>query len=547
MEEKLSNDKEFMLALLAYNGTYLEHASEELKADKEIIMAALQSGYSLLYEHVSDALKTDKDFLLEIVSLDAFCLEFFSEELKQDEQIVLAAAKNFGDAALEFGAEKFKTNKNILNEVVKNSQDALSFLAENEKNDKKLVITAVDHNGYALQYASEQLRNDKDVVIAAVRNWGLALKYASKELQSDKDVVITAVRNKGENLQYASEELQNDKDVALAALLTTPIAFGYISEKLRSDKEIILHALAQKYMYSTGKVINDLDFSISDNIPEKLKADKDFVLEMVKVNGMVLGCVSDELKVDKDVVTLAVKNNGKAYTHFEWEEETFYDKEIILAAASNGGTPSVIPIFTLDEEFFDKIFNYIPNIAYQARIAAERCVESGQTWKNKIGQSWADVKKPKRQIKGDREFALHGVKKGLVLNVSLCREAGIVFDKKIILYQLKNCIDKKEATLSIINHAPEEFKADKEIALEAVKNTRYVLGKPFLSDELILSDKEIIMEGMKHSPDALYYASDNLKKDRELLLSALLSKDKIHSTNRFDEILDELFQIKLYY
>ena len=44
MENQFANDKEFMLALLAYNGTYLQHASEELKADKEIIMAALQSG-----------------------------------------------------------------------------------------------------------------------------------------------------------------------------------------------------------------------------------------------------------------------------------------------------------------------------------------------------------------------------------------------------------------------------------------------------------------------------------------------------------------------
>jgi hypothetical protein len=229
------------------------------------------------------------------------------------------------------------------------------------------------------------------------------------------------------------------------------------------------------------------------------------------------------------------------HAHFEWEDETFYDKEIILAAASNGGTPSVIPIFTLDEEFFDKIFNYRPSIAYKSRIEAERCVESGQTWKNKIGQSWADVKKPKRQITGDREFALRGVKKGLVLDVFLCREAGLVFDKEIILYQLKNCKDKIQATSLIINHAPEEFKVDKEIALKAVKNTWEALLPHNISNELILSDKEIIMEGMKHSPDALYYASDNLKNDRELLLSALLNKDKINDTYRFDEILDKLF------
>ena len=528
MKNQFANDKEFMLALLAYNGTYLEHASDELKADKEVIMAALQSGYSLPYEHVSDALKTDRDFLLEIVSLDARCLKFFSEEFKQDEQIVLAAAKHFGDAALEFGAEKFKTNKNIITEAVKSGRKALSFLAENEKNDKNLVITAVKHHGYALQYASEQLQNDKDVVIAAITavdQYSNTLQYASEELRNDKDVVITAVGHNGNALQYASEELQNDKDVAMAALINSTEAFKYVSERLQSDKEFILHAIGQK---DEDAVDDDLDYYISDNIPEKLKADKDFVLEMVKVNGMVLGCVSDELKVDKDVVTLAVKNNGKAYAHFEWEDETFYDKEIILAAASNGGTPSVIPIFTLDEEFFDKIFNYRPNNAYQARIAAERCVESGQTWKNKIGQSWADVKKPKRQITGDREFALRGVKKGLVLDVFLCREAGLVFDKEIILHQLKNCKDKIQATSLIINHAPEEFKVDKEIALKAVKNTWEALLPHNISNERILSDKEIIMEGMKHSPDALYYASDNLKNDRELLLSALKNKDKIN-------------------
>jgi hypothetical protein len=514
MINQFANDKEFMLALLEFNGTYLEHASDELKADKEVIMAALKSGYSLPYEHVSDALKTDRDFLLEIVSLDAYCLEFFSEELKQDEQIVLAAAKHFGDAALEFGADKFKTNKNIITEAVKSSSKVLSFLAENEKNDKNLVITAVKHHG------------------------GFPLQYASEELRNDKDVVITAVGHNGAALQYASERLKDDKEVAMAALINSTGAFKDVSERLRSDKEFILHAIGQK---DVDAVDDDLDSYISDNIPEKLKADKDFVLQMVKVNGMVLGCVSDELKVDKEVVTLAVKNNGKAYAHFEWEDETFYDKEIILAAASKGGTPSVIPIFTLDEEFFDKIFNYLPSIAYKSRISAERCVESGQTWKNKIGQSWADVKKPKRQITGDREFALHGVKKGLVLDVFLCREAGIVFDKEIILHQLKHCIDKKEATSSIINHAPEEFKVDKEIALEAVKNTWEALLPHNISNELILSDKEIIMESMKHSSNALYYASDNLKIDRELLLSALLNKDKINDTYRFDKIFDELF------
>ncbi len=173
MKNQFANDKEFMLALLAYNGTYLEHASEELKADKEVIMAALQSGYSLPYEHVSDALKTDRDFLLEIVSLDAFCLEFFSEELKQDEQIVLAAAKNFGDAALEFGCEKFKTNKNIITEAVKNTWEALlphNISNERILSDKEIIMEGMKHSPDALYYASDNLKNDRELLLSALKN-----------------------------------------------------------------------------------------------------------------------------------------------------------------------------------------------------------------------------------------------------------------------------------------------------------------------------------------------------------------------------------------
>ena len=63
MKNQFKNDKEFMLALLAYNGTYLEHASDELKADKEIIMEGMKHSPDALY-YGSDNLKNDRELLL---------------------------------------------------------------------------------------------------------------------------------------------------------------------------------------------------------------------------------------------------------------------------------------------------------------------------------------------------------------------------------------------------------------------------------------------------------------------------------------------------
>ena len=62
-----------MLAAVANQGSALSHAAEELKADKEVVLAAANQSFE--------------------------ALEFASEVLKGDQEVVQAAVKsNFGDA-----------------------------------------------------------------------------------------------------------------------------------------------------------------------------------------------------------------------------------------------------------------------------------------------------------------------------------------------------------------------------------------------------------------------------------------------------------------
>jgi hypothetical protein len=52
------------------------------------------------------------------------------------------------------------------------SGDALQYASEVLRGDREVVMAAVQQNGDALAYASEELKGDREVVMAAVQqNW----------------------------------------------------------------------------------------------------------------------------------------------------------------------------------------------------------------------------------------------------------------------------------------------------------------------------------------------------------------------------------------
>ncbi|MBA3722029.1 MAG: DUF4116 domain-containing protein, partial [Parachlamydiaceae bacterium] len=118
---KFLNDKEIMLMLLRRNGLNLKILSNELKRDEEIILAALENnGLALQYvpkdienynklalvavkqnifvlENVDcSKFLNDKEIMLMLLRRNGLNLKILSNELKRDEEIILAALENNG-------------------------------------------------------------------------------------------------------------------------------------------------------------------------------------------------------------------------------------------------------------------------------------------------------------------------------------------------------------------------------------------------------------------------------------------------------------------
>lgn len=88
-------------------------------------------------------------------------------------------------------------NKRLAEEQIwynlQNNGLILEYLSETLKNNPQVVLTAVQNNGLALKFASKQLQNSLKVVLTAVKKNGSALKFASDTLKDNEQVVFAAV------------------------------------------------------------------------------------------------------------------------------------------------------------------------------------------------------------------------------------------------------------------------------------------------------------------------------------------------------------------
>ena len=201
----------------------------------------------------------DRDEMLSALHLKGgFELRNATNELKDDRQVVMAAVTERG-LALIHASDNLKGNKEVVLAAVANDGLALRLATEQLQGDLQVVLAACQQTGQALQYASNELQGDRKVVLAAVSQAGQALQFASHPLRADKDVVLAAVSNKPEVLKYALGGLNQDEDCWKAAKL-------YIDEhpqdSIGAEKEKNKSRLPKKLGHT--QIVLSTKFSLND-------------------------------------------------------------------------------------------------------------------------------------------------------------------------------------------------------------------------------------------------------------------------------------------
>ena len=164
----------------------------------------------------------DKDALVIAMGLDWKAYLRASDELKADEEIVVVALEDSNGEAMAFVPDSLKHDLNFLKEEILHVPLAVKhldadWLAAHDP-EHEVIIKAVSQDGLLLQFAGAAAQSDKEVVLDALSHAGIALQYASVDLRAKRDVVMEAVAMDGLALQYASADLQADAEVVATAV-----------------------------------------------------------------------------------------------------------------------------------------------------------------------------------------------------------------------------------------------------------------------------------------------------------------------------------------
>jgi hypothetical protein len=270
----------------------------------------------------------------------------------------------------------------------------------------------------------------------------------------------------GKLLKHAPDWVQRDREAILAAVYSgSPNVFT----SPPNDK-----AFAIAVVKAHGKDINTVPYKYID---------RDVVVMAVKTYPEALKlAVSQNIKVDYHMVMVAVKNNGRALKFVPFDSELLSDRNIVLAAVTNYGRALKYASSYLhfDSEIVLAAINNNP------KAVIHLCYE----YHHDTDLVAALVKKVKK----------HGFR-----YASLSLQS----DKLFILNNVEHIP---------FRHLSSELRSDSDVIFQYLESED-ISFLSYVSDEL-KSDK-MFMRLLEVNSKAYRYASDKLKRDKEILLSII--------------------------
>ena len=100
-------------------------------------------------------------------------------------------------------------------------------------------MAAVAQDGKALQWAGEEMKGDRELCMAAVAQDGKALQWASEDMQNDPKIrTLAAVHQEAKALKEAPEELKKDKEFMITVMKANGMALKQIGKEMKGDREL---------------------------------------------------------------------------------------------------------------------------------------------------------------------------------------------------------------------------------------------------------------------------------------------------------------------
>lgn len=237
-------------------------------SDKQEVLKELEIN-PLSLEHVSDALKNDPEVVHKAISKDCKALEFASYNLKKNREFIKQAMLRTKVEVFAFAAEELRSNENFVLGMSSFIGNVILHAADSLCNNKSFLLKLIEKDSLSILIlittkADEKIRNDEEiwlkllsyryndisgVPVSLLDNPGFMQKVCtvhshliskvSPVLRRNKEFMLAIVAQNGLALEHASDELKNNLEVILRALKQNILALRFVAETIMCNPNFI--------------------------------------------------------------------------------------------------------------------------------------------------------------------------------------------------------------------------------------------------------------------------------------------------------------------
>jgi hypothetical protein len=329
-----------------YTLKYIEYFSNKSSLYTYIIKKIILINVNII-KYASDEIKNDPSIMLYVVSKVGTLLDYGSDTIKDNEDIVRRAIKcvHSEGAAFQYASNRLRNNFEITIMAIEQDANLIVYASDVVRNDPDIMEYVVSHNGLLLEFGSDEIKNNDMIVLIAVQcleSNGCPFEFASDRLRGDFNITMEAITLNSDMLKFASDELKDNE-----LIVRTANSIANASDRLRNDYNLLLDIIqfnpfeiyfASESLKDNPSIINAAILRNSLTLEfasDRLRGDRQIVNIAVISNGLVLEYVSDSLRNDFDIVKNAVLSNGKS---LEFASDKLQNnRDIVSAAVSNDG------------------------------------------------------------------------------------------------------------------------------------------------------------------------------------------------------------------
>lgn len=217
--KRITQNRVFVLKCIVANEKIPDEILYMYRDDDEIFEMLVDKD-PLNLEYASARIK-DGPLAIKAVERKYTSLLFASERIRSDSNLVLRAleyahtpsrsARAYGiiENNVDYIPEQLRSDYNFALEAVKIRGSLLFLLSDVLKENKDIVIAAAQEYPKVAKYLSDELKNDEDIACACVSKCGMTLQYFSEEIKDKEHIVFKAFENDEVAISHISNRLQN--------------------------------------------------------------------------------------------------------------------------------------------------------------------------------------------------------------------------------------------------------------------------------------------------------------------------------------------------